>query len=356
MTEQQSEDSKQEPPREAPRREPVRRDPTTTVVAWAATIIATLALAGGIYLEKEREKLKDRISDVRFELRDATDALGRRDSDFATRDALARVEGEAMRRLNEAERRYDELAAGLAYLRTQNEGARASWVRAELEYVLRLAARHLQIERDVNTALVALRAVERRLDELSAPGYAPVLERVRADIAALEAIPAPDVDGIVLRIDGMTHALAELPVMYPEGVRQPRERRAREPGFAGVDWSRMWRRVRESFRDMITIRREGRPAQVLLSPNEEYFVRMSAQLKLESARVAAIRRDGAVFRSSLRNAHRWIRSWYDTDDATVQALLEEIRALEGQELQPDLPDLDASLRLLRAAGDRQGAR
>lgn len=351
MTEQEKEDSKQET-----QRAPVRRDPTTTVVAWVATIIATLALAGGIYLEKEREKLKDRISDVRFELRDATDTLARRDSDFATRDALSRVEGDTMRRLNEAERRTDELTTALEYLRTQTEGARASWVHAELEYVLRLAARHLEIERDVRTALVALRAVERRLDEVSAPGYALVLERVRADIAALEQIPATDVDGIVLRIDGMTTTLAELPVMYPEGVRQPRARRAREPGFAGVDWSRMWRRVRESFRDMITIRREGRPEQVLLSPNEEYFVRMSAQLKLESARVAAIRRDGAVFRNSLRNAHRWIDSWYDTEDATVQALLDEIRALESQALQPDLPDLNAALRLLRAAGNRQGAR
>lgn len=335
---------------------PVRRDPTTTVVAWVATIIATLALAGGIYLEKEREKLKDRINDVRIELRDATDALGRRDAEFATRDGLARVEGDTGRRLTEAERRYDELTAAIEYLRTQNEGARAAWVRAELEYVLRLAARHLEVERDIGTALVALRAVERRLNEVASPAYGPVLERVVADIATLERLPVPDVDGIVLRIDGMTNALAELPVMYPEGIRPTRARPAREPGFAGVDWSRMWRRIRESFRDMITIRREGRPERVLLSPNEEYFVRMSAQLKLESARVAAIRREGAVYRSSLRNAHGWVSDWYDTDDPTVQALLDEIRALERYELQPETPDLNAALRLLRAAGDRQGVR
>lgn len=337
-------------------REPVRRDPTTTVVAWVGTVIATLALAGGIYLEKEREKLKDRIADVRLELRDTEQQLSRRDGEFAQRDALSRLESDTARRLQEAERRYDEVAASIEYLRAQSEGARASWVRAEIEYVLRLAQRHLEIERDPATALSALRAVERRLNEFSAPGYAPVLEQVQQDIQALESVRVPDVSALVQRIDGVTNALADLPIAYPEGVRPPPERRARRDGFAGIDWSRLWRRVRESFRDMITIRRDGRPERVLLSPSEEYFVRMSAQLRLESARVAAIRRDSAVYRSSLRNARSWIESWYDADDATVQAMLGELRALEQQELAPPMPDVGAALRLLRAAGDRQGSR
>ena len=103
---------------------PLRRDPTTTTVAWAAAVIAAIALAGGIYLEKEREKLKDRINGVRFEMRDMERALEHRSTDQLD-SVLARV--------NALQRSDEQLANGLEYLRSQAEGARGAWVRTEVE-------------------------------------------------------------------------------------------------------------------------------------------------------------------------------------------------------------------------------
>lgn len=333
-----------------------QRDHTTTVVAWAATIIATLALAGGIYLEKEREKLKDRIQEVRLELRDTAAQLSRQDSDFASRDALARVEGDTSRRMLELERRYDQIDTSVEYLRNQSEGARGAWIRAEVEHVLRLAIQHLEVERDPRAALMALRAVERRLREYGEPSYAPVLERVALDIAALERVPFPDIEGIALTLDAMGNRAASLPLGQPEGVRPPTEPRQRERGLAGVNWSGMWRRVRESFRSMVTIRRDGRPAQVLIAPEEEVFIHLNTQLKLEVARVAALRYGNPTYRAAIRGARSWIEGWYDGSDATVAAMLDELAQLEVQNLTPDLPDLSNTLRMVRAADDRRGSR
>ncbi len=337
-----------------PASSPVRRDPTTTTVAWIATVIATLALAGGIYLEKEREKLKDRVSNLRFELRDAEAAASRRDAGLASRESLERIENDVSRRLLELERRYDQLETGFGALRTQSEGARGAWARAELEHVLRLAMQHLEIEGDPSAALIAMRAVERRLREYGEPLYAPVIERVRADIAALEAVPEPDLEGIVLTLDAIANGIGELPIARP-GAREPtRPPRVRGPGFAGVDWSALWRRVRETFGSMVTIRREGRPELVLLTPREETFVHLNTQLKLEGARVAALRRNPQSFTSSLRATQGWIKTWYDTDDETVGAMLEELVALESVRLDPPLPDISGSLRMLRSANERRG--
>lgn len=333
---------------------PLRRDPTTTTVAWTAAVIAALALAGGIYLEKEREKLKDRISDVRLELRDAERALSRRDAGFASRDALDRLEGDAARRMLDLERRYDQLESGFQYLRNQSEGGRGAWARAELEYVIRLAMQHLEIERDPTAALLALRAVERRLREYGEPLYGPVIERIERDISALESVAVPDLEGVVLTLDAIGNRIDGLPIAQPEGADGPRTERVREPGFAGVDWSRMWRRVRETFRSMVTIRREGRPELVLLTPREEVFVHLNAQLKIEGVRVAALRRDPQAYASSLRNARAWVESWYDTTDPTVEAMLDELAALDDVDLDPALPDIGGSLRMLRAANERRG--
>ena len=325
---------------------PLRRDPTTTTVAWAAAVIAAIALAGGIYLEKEREKLKDRIAEVRFEMRDIERRLADRNTD--------QLDG-ANRRIAALERSNEQLADALEYLRSQADGARGSWVRTEVEYMLRMAHQHLEVERDPTGALAALRAAEQRLRDYRDPAYAPVIDRITQDIAALESVSLPDLEGVLLTLGGIANAVDGLPLQRPESL-QPETRRRAEPGFGGVDWSGLWRRIRESFKSMITIRREGRPEPVLLAPSEEHFVHLNAQLKLEGARVAALRRDDAAFRAAIRSTRAWIARWYETDDATVHAAVSELEALESQRLNPPLPDISGALRLLRGADGQTGPR
>jgi uroporphyrin-III C-methyltransferase len=335
--------------------QPVRRDPTTTIVAWVATVIASIALAGGLYLEKEREKLKDRINDVRLELRDTTQALASRDSEFASRDALARIEADANRRMLEIERRYDQLANGFERLRSQTDGARDAWIRSEIEHVLRSAVRAVEVERDPVSAAAALRAVRATLADYGNPVYAQVSDRIDTDIAALERVPVPDIEGIVLTLIGVGNRIDSLPLEQIDGVPQ-RDSRVRDPGFAGVDWSGIWRSIKSNFRSMITIRREGRPARVLLAPEEEALIHMSSRLKLEGARIASLRGDNTAYRSGLRDARAWIDAWYDTNDGTVQAVLDELQALEGQDLEPELPDISGALRMARTINERLGTR
>src|SRR5690606_18583951 len=101
-------------------------------------------------------------------------------------------------------------------------------------------------------------------------------------------------------------------------------------------------------REMVTVRREGRPERVVLAPEEVQAIHLNLQLKLEAARFAGLRRDADNYRVGLRNARRWVETWYDTDDVTVQAVLDELNLLAQRELQPELRDLSGSLRALRS--------
>lgn len=325
---------------------PAPRDLTTTVVAWVATIVAVVAFAGGLYLEKEREKLKDRINEVRLELRDTTQILSQRDADLARRDALDALSDDVNQRLQELERRQDAFDAQVERLRSSSEGARETWMRTEVEHVLYAATRAIEIERDPTGALNALRAVQRTLERWADPAWGPVMERIAVDIAALERVPPVDMESIVLTLDGIGNRAHSLPLAEVHGV--PRtERRPREPGFAGVDWSGMWRSIKNNFREMVTVRREGRPERVVLAPEEVQAIHLNLQLKLEAARFAALRRDAENYRVGLRNARRWIETWYDVEDPTVQAVLDELDLLSRRDLDPALPDLSGSLRAVR---------
>lgn len=326
---------------------PVPRDLTTTIVAWVATFVAVIALAGGLYLEKEREKLKDRINDVRLELRDTTQTLTRRDGDFAQRDTMDALTAELNRRIQELERRQDSFDAQVERLRASSEGARDTWMRTEVEHVLHAAIRAVEVERDPVAALDALRAVQRTLERWSEPAWAAVQERIALDIVALERVPPVDMESIVITLDGIGNRVHALPLAEAHGVPRPEESE-REPGFAGVDWSGMWRSIKGNFREMVTVRREGRPERVVLAPEEVQAIHINLQLKLEAARFAGLRRDGDNYRVGLRNARRWIETWYDTGDPTVQAVLGELDLLARRELQPALPDLNGTLRVLRS--------
>jgi uroporphyrin-3 C-methyltransferase len=325
----------------------VPRDLTTTIVAWVATIVAVFAFAGGLYLEKEREKLKDRISDVRLELRDTTQILTTRDADFARRDAMDAAVAEISRRMQELERRQDAFDAQVERLRATSEGAREAWMRSEIEHVLHAAVRAVEVDRDPVSALNALRAIQRTLERWADPAWATVLERIAVDIAALERVPPVDMESIVITLDGIGNGAHALPLAQVHGV--PRtERRPAETGFAGVDWSGVWRSIKSNFREMVTVRREGRPERVLLAPEEVQAIHLNLQLNLEAARFAGLRRDADNYRMGLRNARRWVETWYDTDDVTVQAVLDELDLLGRRELEPELPDLSGSVRALRS--------
>lgn len=326
---------------------PAPRDLTTTIVAWVATFVAVLAFAGGLYLEKEREKLKDRIGDVRLELRDTMQVLTHRDADFARRDAMDAAMADINRRMQELERRQDAFDAQVERLRATSEGARETWMRTEIEHVLHAAVRALEVDRDPVAALHALRAVQRTLERWADPAWASVLQRIAVDIAALERVPPVDMESIVITLDGIGNRAHTLPLAQVHGV--PRtERDPREPGFAGVDWSGIWRSIKGNFREMVTVRREGRPERVVLAPEEVQAIHLNLQLKLEAARLAGLRRDADNYRIGLRNARRWVETWYDTEDVTVQAVLDELDLLGQRELEPDLPDLSGSLRALRS--------
>src|SRR5690606_27146558 len=142
---------------------PVPRDLTTTIVACVATFVAVPALAGGLYLEKEREKLKDRIGDVRLEVRDTMQALTDGAAEFGQRDTIDAALADIIRRMQELERRQDAFNTQVERLRASSEGARETWMRTEIEHILHAAVRAVEVEHDPAAALNALRAIQRTL-------------------------------------------------------------------------------------------------------------------------------------------------------------------------------------------------
>ena len=241
--------------------------------------------------------------------------------------------------------RLSELSDSLAELRDRTESAQRAWTQAETIYLLQVANRRLTLERDWQSALVALESADERLQSLKDPALNPVRRTLAREIQELRNTAQPDIGGITARLASGEELATSLPVLgaIQENYSPDRPVLSSPPGFA-----RAWQVVRASLVGMVSIRRIGEDAVELVSFDEQAVRREHLQLLLFAARLAALRGDEASYQSNLTSARTWLEKMFDPADTRVTNLVKELTALQGMPINPVLPDISQSLKMLQA--------
>jgi uroporphyrin-3 C-methyltransferase len=218
-------------------------------------------------------------------------------------------------------------------------------VAAEVEQAVSLAVQQIEIAGNAGAALVALQAAEARLARADSTQFLGLRRALAQDIERLKALPAVDIAGLALRLDGVSRLVDEMPFAY--------EVRPRDAGPAAGEPARsmflawvqdLWRELRQ----LIHIERLERHDPGLVAPEQAYFLRENLRLRLLSARLALLARDGSNFREDVRQALAWIERWFDPDHKAVKGALASLRPLATTELVVDLPHLGESVAAMRS--------
>jgi uroporphyrin-3 C-methyltransferase len=224
------------------------------------------------------------------------------------------------------------------------------WTLAEVEYLLRIANQRLQLQRDLNTASQALGAADERIRELADPHYQSVREQIARDLDAVGAVPVIDTDGLSARLTAALHGIDKLPVAGTHFQYEP----VNPEEAASQDGEATARNIRElatlvwaSLSELFRVREHDQPVGPMLPPDREYFLRENLRLQLAAARLALLRNDAAQYGAALQTAEQWLGSYFDNTSTPVQQLKSEIVEMAGINISPALPDVSASLRLLR---------
>jgi len=312
-------------------------------------VLAVLALLLAAYATWRVDRSHDRYDRVNrqlIELRGTQDRLDTRlqalTADLESSRASWRAE---LRGLREVPAQVDELGQNLEELRSRTESPQRAWVRSEALYLIELAERRLELERDAQTALVAMEAADARLATDTDPAVREVRTKLGTEIAALRAVQLPDVAQVLARIGRLEDAVPTLPVvgMPIEDVRRAR----RDPEEQGV-LGRGWQRLRQAVRDFVSLRRIEPSTARLVTEEEDSLRRQHLELLLFSSRIAAMRPDGAAYRQSLRAAGAWIEQYFDASHPEVGIAMAEITALEAVNIDPELPSVGEAGRELRS--------
>jgi uroporphyrin-3 C-methyltransferase len=341
------------PPAQA--RRPAR---TALWVLAVSFIMGLIALLGALYLEKSFERkivrLDLRVDELRREIQDGL-RPGLR-SLTERQDSLAAAGTQLTERASKAEEQLAQTVATAGQLSSMIQGGRRTWILYEVEYLLLTANDRLLLEADVGGALRALEAASQRLGVAADPQLLPVRTRIAQEMAALRAIPQPDIEAIALTVSTLAANVPRMPLRSPV----PANFSAAEPPPAappeGGRAERLLQMLARALRGLAVIRRENRPLEPLLPPDQAFFLYQNLQLKLESARLSALQRDTAGFRAGVGGARRWLEEYFDTADPQVAAAVKELAALEREQLNWTLPDVTGSLNLLRREMEARGVK
>jgi len=329
-------------------------------IAWLALLLSLLAAAGVGYMAVQdwrAQRSADASSESLLELRDriasSNDSLAALDEGIAAlaqTDAQTAAELEAIRQDMEARLQlFDSLPSRLTNLENSmsslqgvSAGARNTWLLAEAEYYMQIANAQLQLAGNPHLATLALGMADERIVQLSDPALTEVRQAIADELAALEVMDKPDIQGITLTLSSLARVVDSLPLRQ---IAEADEDAEVDPDLSGVD--RAWASIKGAVSGLVKVTGPDQTAIPLLMPDAVYFLRTNLTLQLQAARLALLRGEQAVFQQSLDDAAAWLEQYFDAESAQVGSALETIDEIRGGMHAVTTPDISQSMRLLR---------
>jgi uroporphyrin-3 C-methyltransferase len=328
-----------------------------------ALILSILSLSGGAYLVWEGQQLKQQNSQLQEQLTQQVEtalANGRAEvaqSINGVSQQLAQLQARFEAEARQVAELQDRLTRSIQQITANRELSRKDWLLAEVEYLLRLANQRVLMEQTPSGALTLLQSADAILSETDDVTLYDVRKALATDIAALEAVPRLDTEGVFLRLGALSQLVDNLRVVPVSERRElPRMLEEITPESVKQSWGEgfkaSWNKAVNTLEQLIVIQHHDEPIKPLMSPEQTFFLQQNLRLMLEQAQMALLQRKQEAYSSSLNKAQEWIGTHFDPRDATTQALLSGLSELADLNVAPELPDISGSLTSLKEYLDR----
>ena len=331
-------------------------------IAWLALFIALVAAAGIGYTifhdwraESAATQSASSLAELRGQLASFTESLASLDRSFAelteadsrTTSELNALQADLENRislLDSLPSRMSNLENSISTLQGVSTGARNTWLLAEAEYYMQIANAQLQLAGNPHLAALALGMADERIVQLSDPALTGVRRALSDELAALDVMEKPDIEGITLTLSSLARVVDSLPLRQAASA-DGDEDTAVDPDLSGA--KRAWASVKGAVSGLVKVTPPNETAAPLMTPDAVYFLRTNLTLQLQAARLALLRGEQAVFEQSLDDAAEWLDLYFDAQSAQVRGAKATLAEIRGGLFAVAPPDISESLRLLR---------
>jgi uncharacterized protein HemX len=250
--------------------------------------LLTLAAVGYMIVEERRTRAVEEASSDSFErlagridqsqqslssLDDSVDDLV--SSDEALESRIAGLQRELEQRadmLDSLPGRMSNIENSVAALQGASAGARDTWLLAEAEYYMQIANAQLQLGNNPRLAMLALEMADERVVQMANPALTDVRRALAEELAALEAMEKPDLEGATLTLASLARVVDSLPLRAASG----------RPGATGDTpdeeqgaAERAWSSVKEAMSGLVKVTPPDEETRALLTPDAAHLIRQA---------------------------------------------------------------------------------
>ena len=346
MTEQQNQSAVVEETREAVDKTPQPENSgkknsgnKTSLVLSAVAIAIALAAGVGLFsLNKQQVSRQNETSTVLGE--QVAALLKAQESQKNAFESLLKQQAE---QLTDAKHQQEALTKQLEEVQQKVaviSGSDAkTWLLAQADFLVKSAGRKLWSDQDVTTAAALLKSADASLADMNDPSLIGARRAITDDITSLSAVSQVDYDGIILKVNQLANQIDNLRLADNNNDDSPMDSDSEELSSSIGEWrvnlQKSWQHFMDSF---ITIRRRDETAVPLLAPNQDVYLRENIRSRLLVAAQAIPRHQEETYKQALDNVSTWVRAYYDTEDATTKAFLEDVDKLSQQSITMSVPE------------------
>lgn len=314
----------------------------------AAGYLYWLSLQQGNSVTQSNEKLEAQVASS---INSAKSSLDKSIADM--NQQLGQLQAQSSQEQQNIDKLQDRLTKSIQQVSANQNTSRKDWLLAEVEYLLRLANQRVLMENTKDGALALLKSADKILKETDDVSIYEVRKALAEDIAALEAVPTLDTEGVFLKLgalNGQVQNLRLIPISEQHKLPELIEEVA--PEVVSESWTNdlkaSWSKAADKLGSLVVIRHRDEPIEPLLSPEQTYYLQQNLHLMLEQAQLALLQRKQASYDASLNKAHSWIGTYFEQQDAATQSLLNGISELKTVKVTTQMPDISSSLRTLKS--------
>jgi uroporphyrin-3 C-methyltransferase len=344
---------------------PARPDRWPGWLAVLALAVTVVALAVSWQTQRRVKSLeRELVQRQEASQRDAADARAvARTAQEMARDASARSSLTEARVSEAAMQRsqVEELLQSVARSRDEN-------VVADVEAAIRVALQQSALTGSNDPLVLTLKQADERLARYNQPRLERVRRAIARDLERARAQGAVDVATLTARLDEAVRLVDELPLLAvgrapasTSTTASPAKAAPAAAASAPANVVQGWRaqlaawwdagtqHVGRELRSLVRVTQIENPEAVLVTPEQQFFVRENLKLRLLNARLALFARQFDIAQADLRDAQSVLDRFFDRSSKRVIATSEVLRQVSAQSRQSALPRPDETLASLAAA-------
>ncbi|MEI6895847.1 MAG: uroporphyrinogen-III C-methyltransferase [Colwellia sp.] len=225
----------------------------------------------------------------------------------------------------------------------------SDWLIHEAEYLVRIAARTMWLERDTTAAIGLLRDADNRLKELNHPKFLPVRAHINEDIENLALMPTLTNQAAILTLMALNKQISTLTlasVNLAEAIDEPQDDFVLSNDLN--DWQENLAITWQKFlKDFITVRRRTGMVEPLMAPEQQQHLKQNLSLKVQLVQWAASEQKEDIYQQTLLDIQQWLNEFFDMNKVVNKNFYRAIEQLKKQTIYYDYPSDLRSLSTLK---------